>query len=95
MNKTIIMSSIAGAVTGFLTLTASANAMTANRPAGHEPSFTKVVNVVCIRDDRGWHRMHHNRRVTCRPVRPSREWGWHTEGGRSGWWHQKERRWHD
>ena len=95
MNKTIIISSIAGAITGFLTLTSSANAMTASRPVVDEPSFTKVVNIVCTRDDRGWHRMNRDKRVSCRPVRPGREYSWRSEGGRSGWWHKKNHRWHD
>jgi hypothetical protein len=53
----------------------------------------------CRRDDRGWHYMRGERRVTCRPVHPreggANLWGWRCDGPRCGWWHQKERRWHD
>jgi hypothetical protein len=38
--------------------------------------------------------MRGDRRNGCRPVRPGRDWGWHTEGGRSGWWHRRDHRWH-
>ena len=93
INKIIL--SMAGAAASILALSASANAMTTARPGITDPSYTKVATYVCIRDDRGWHYMRGDRRNTCRPVRPSREWGWHTEGGRSGWWHMKEHRWHD
>lgn len=27
--------------------------------------------------------------------RPSGPWIWHFEGGRWGWWHPRERRWHE
>ena len=50
----------------------------------------------CELGQRGWH--YHNRRgdrIECRPVRPGyRYWVWRSEGGRSGWWHSNERRWH-
>jgi hypothetical protein len=53
----------------------------------------------CRRDDRGWHYMRGERRTTCRPARPREGaasfWGWKCDGPRCGWWHQKERRWHD
>jgi hypothetical protein len=56
---------------------------------------TKAATFVCERDDRGWRYMRGDRRVTCRPARPSgRDWGWRCEGPRCGWWHRHERRWH-
>jgi hypothetical protein len=71
---------------------------TANRPAT-ENLATPVATFDCRRDDRGWHYMRGERRVTCRPVRPSeggaKLWGWKCEGPRCGWWHQRDRRWHD
>ena len=61
-----------------------------------EALVSKVATFVCIRDDRGWHYMRGERRVTCRPVRPKGAfWNWHCEGPRCGWWHPKERRWGD
>jgi hypothetical protein len=52
---------------------------------------------VCERSARGWH--YHNRSggyVSCRPRRPGLlYWTWRNEGGRSGWWHRRDRRWHD
>ena len=51
----------------------------------------------CTRDSRGWHyhSRFRDRRISCRPRSPGRLWMWHTEGGRSGWWHRNEKRWHD
>jgi hypothetical protein len=53
------------------------------------------VHRACVLGQRGWH--YHNRRgdrIECRPVRPGyRYWTWRSEGGRSGWWHSRERRW--
>lgn len=96
MNNKILCLSLAGVATSLMGLAASANAMTPARPAIDDASYTKVATVVvCTRDDRGWHRMNGHRRVTCRPARPGRDWGWHSEGGRSGWWHRREHRWHD
>jgi hypothetical protein len=48
-----------------------------------------------------WHRHGWKGRVECgppvrvRPARPHGEfWIWREEGGRSGWWHSKEKHWH-
>ena len=55
-----------------------------------------VASINCTRDDRGWRYMRGERRVTCRPSRSSGAyWGWRSEGGRSGWWHRRDNRWHD
>jgi hypothetical protein len=58
-----------------------------------------VATFDCRRDERGWHYLRGERRVTCRPARPTEGgahlWGWRCEGPRCGWWHQNERRWHD
>jgi hypothetical protein len=63
-----------------------------NAPTG----LTSSIAVVCVRDTTGWHYMRGTRRVVCRPVKPKgAHWAWHTEGGRSGWWHSKNRRWND
>ena len=60
---------------------------------------TPIASFDCRRDDRGWHYMRGERRLTCRPDRPregaANLWGWRCEGPRCGWWHQKDRRWHD
>lgn len=50
----------------------------------------------CQRGPGGWH--YHSRwrgRVACRPVSPGKLWIWRSEGSRVGWWHPRERRWHD
>jgi hypothetical protein len=51
----------------------------------------------CAHDSRGWH--YHSRfihrRISCRPARPGALWIWRSEGGRVGWWHPRERRWHE
>ena len=71
---------------------------TAHRLATENLTTTVATNE-CRRDDRGWHYMRGERRTTCRPARPSegnaRLWGWKCEGLRCGWWHQRDRRWHD
>jgi hypothetical protein len=62
----------------------------------NEGLVTKAATFVCERDERGWRYMRGERRVTCRPARPSgRDWGWRCEGPRCGWWHRHERRWND
>lgn len=77
-------------------LTASANAITIAHPAIDSADVTQVARRDCLRDDRGWHYMRGEHRVSCRPSRPpGREWGWHIEGDRSGWWHLREHRWND
>ena len=52
---------------------------------------------VCERGPAGWH--YHSRirdrRISCRPPSPGRLWIWRSEGGKTGWWHRNERRWHD
>ena len=64
-----------------------------------QDQVTPIASYDCRRDDRGWHYMRSERRVTCRPDRPREGaaslWGWRCEGPRCGWWHQRERRWHD
>lgn len=49
----------------------------------------------CQFGTRGWH--YNNRRgtrVECRPARPAfRYWVWRSEGGRSDWYHSRDRRW--
>ena len=50
----------------------------------------------CELGQRGWH-YHNGRgdRIDCRPRRPGLlYWTWRTEGGRSGWYHTREHRWH-
>jgi hypothetical protein len=83
---------------GFAALTASASAAPSTPPKiGALAGLTsKTATMVCIRDDRGWHYMRGERRVTCRPARPTgRDWGWKCEGKRCGWWHRRENRWND
>ncbi len=62
-----------------------------------DPLVQLVHNVhrACSVGPNGWH-FHTRRgvRVACRPVRPGRYWTWRSEGGRNGWWHSRERRWH-
>ena len=40
-----------------------------------EGLVTKTATYVCTRDDRGWHYMRGERRVTCRPVAPRVHFG--------------------
>lgn len=69
--------------------------LTGNAPRT-ETLTTTVATFVCTRDDRGWHYMRGDRRVTCRPAHPGgRFWAWHCEGPRCGWWHRNEHRWYD
>ncbi len=45
----------------------------------------------------GWHyhSRFRDRRIACRPPSPGRLFIWRSEGGRQGWWHRNERRWHN
>ena len=74
----------------------AASALPAARPAAQERIVSDIATFPCVRDERGWHHMRGDRRVSCRPARPhGREWNWHNDGGRYGWWHRRDRRWHD
>jgi hypothetical protein len=88
---------LAGALLGLGLVTSSASAT----PIGiggtdHSELALKVAEHDCKRDERGWHYMEKDRRRDCRPKRPEgREWGWKCESKRCGWWHAKEKHWHD
>lgn len=53
------------------------------------------VHRACELGQGGWH--YHSRyrgRIDCRPARPGiRYWIWRSEGGRSDWYHSRDRRW--
>ena len=73
---------------------APGNAMTPLRPLTTETMATPAA-FVCGRDDRGWHYMRGDRRYNCRPRRPfGLFWTWRDEGGRSGWYHRRDRIWY-
>ena len=87
---------VAGVAVALVALTSTADALAIRSAPALEPIVTDVASRVCVRDDRGWHNMRGERRVTCRPSRPSGlDWIWRAENGRTGWWHRKESRWHD
>ena len=96
MKKTLLASFVVAALA---TCAVSANAA----PIGADQArsggwITKVAIGECRRDERGWHRMRGERRENCRPARPAeggKMWGWKCEGPRCGWWHSKEKHWHD
>ena len=97
MKKTLLASFVVAALA---TCAGSANAAPTGAPneATSGGWITKVAIGECRRDERGWHRMRGERRENCRPTRPAESgkmWGWKCEGPRCGWWHSKERRWHD
>jgi hypothetical protein len=50
---------------------------------------------VCSYGPRGWFlRNYRGEIISCRPRRPiGFGWGWREEGGRSGWYHGRDRRW--
>jgi hypothetical protein len=84
-------------VVGAGVFAAAATAAPVSRaPLSGDQLVTPAATYVCGRDDRGWHYMRGQRRVTCRPARPRGAlWGWRCEGPRCGWWHRQNRRWHD
>ncbi len=51
----------------------------------------------CESGPAGWHyhSRFRDRRIACRPTSPGRLWIWRSEGGRVGWWHRNEKRWHN
>jgi len=96
MKKTLLASFVAAALA-----TCAGSAWSAPIGADQASSggwITKVAIGECRRDERGWHRMRGERRENCRPTRPAegaKMWGWKCEGPRCGWWHSKEKHWHD
>ncbi|MEQ1648561.1 MAG: hypothetical protein ABL898_08255 [Hyphomicrobiaceae bacterium] len=83
-----------------LTLT-TGGALAAPVGLGSTPTAeTAVIQVhgvhwTCQSGPAGWHKSYRNgARVACRAPRPSGIWWtWRTDGGRSGWYHRRERRW--
>lgn len=67
-------------------------------PAVKDGALIKVhgVHRSCELGKYGWHRSPPGGgRIECRPHRPRGEfWIWRSEGGRHGWWHRHEKRWH-
>jgi hypothetical protein len=51
---------------------------------------------VCSYGPRGWfYRNYRGEIISCRPRRPiGFGYSWREEGGRSGWYHGRDRRWH-
>jgi hypothetical protein len=94
--KAVLSATAFALLTGFAgSASAAPLGATGNGLAG-ETLMTNVATYVCIRDDRGWHYMRGQRRITCRPARPTGAgWGWRCEGPRCGWWHRNNHRWHD
>ncbi len=46
--------------------------------------------------DNKWTYQRGDKRLVCRPDRPTgRGWNWHTEGDRTGWYHPGRRIWHN
>jgi hypothetical protein len=87
----------AGALFALGSVTSSASAMqTGVVSRGRSELVLTVANHDCIRDERGWHYMDKDQRRDFRPMRPEGgDWGWKCEGPRCGWWHAKEKHWHD
>lgn len=74
----------------------AANALVPRLALSSETLVTDVQYRTCTRDDRGWRYMRGESRIRCRPSRPDGlDWIWRVANGRSGWWHNGERRWHD
>ena len=49
----------------------------------------------CAWNGSGWRVDAGNGRiVACRPNRPGRNWNWHSEGNRHGWYDSRQRTWH-
>jgi hypothetical protein len=93
--KKILLASVA--LAGMAT-SAMAGPLSPQTPAADSGWVTRVARFNCIRDDRGWHYMRGERRTVCRPDRPRADvkfYGWRCEGPRCGWWHKRDKRWHD
>lgn len=96
MIKTLLLT--AGAVAG---LSASAMAVPLADPAAGsraplaEPVASWRYNKNCAWNNGRWVvDLGRGKIVVCRPVRPGREWSWHREGNREGWWDRRRHVWH-
>jgi len=87
--KTLIISTSA-----LVTLATSALAL----PAGPAPGHVALIQSVrsnCQWVDNKWTYQKGDKRLVCRPDRPSgSQWSWHREGGREGWFHSGRKEWH-
>ena len=66
------------------------------------PANTGIASLVekartdCKWVDNKWTYQKGDKRLVCRPNRPSgRGWGWHREGSREGWYHGTRKAWHN
>jgi hypothetical protein len=60
-----------------------------------EPGLVQYARSDCRWVDNKWTYERGDRRLVCRPDRPSgRDWGWRREGNRAGWYNRNQRVWH-
>jgi hypothetical protein len=65
-----------------------------NQPLGITHQLVESVRRDCAWVDNKWTYQRGDKRLVCRPDRPSgRGWSWHREGNRFGWYLPREKRW--
>jgi hypothetical protein len=74
----------------------SAAMPTANQVTAGQTSLIETVRSDCKWVDNKWTYQKGDKRLVCRPDRPTgKGWGWHREGNRSGWYHAGRKAWHN
>ena len=59
-------------------------------------SLVEKARADCVWVNNKWTYRRGDKVLVCRPDRPRGSgWAWHTEGNRSGWFHNKRREWHN
>ena len=95
--KTLVVASLctAASVLGLAATAASAAPSLQRQAIGPGASLMEQARSNCHWVDNKWTYQRGDKRLVCRPDRPSGNgWGWHREGNRFGWYHAARRSWH-
>ena len=95
--KTFVLTSLLSVVPalGLTSTPASAAPSAPTRAMAADGSLVDKIRADCTWVDNKWTYQRGDKRLVCRPDRPSGEgWRWHREGMRYGWYHSGRKAWH-
>jgi hypothetical protein len=97
MKKLVLLSMLTAApLLGLVGTPASAGPSLATPAAGWQQSLVEKARSDCHWVDNKWTYQRGDKRLVCRPDRPSGQgWNWHREGNRFGWHHRGRNAWHN
>jgi hypothetical protein len=78
-----------------VSLPAAAGPGLPNAGLANMPSIVDAIRTDCVWVDNRWTYQRGDKRLVCRPNRPEgRDWNWHREGNRYGWYNPRNKSWH-